>query len=49
MSRQRGDVRWCATGSSTSEAARAEAELRAWADGGGESMTMYLLAVDGVR
>jgi ubiquinone/menaquinone biosynthesis C-methylase UbiE len=29
--------------------ARAEAELRAWADGGGESMTMYLLAVDGVR
>src|SRR5262249_49088834 len=29
--------------------ARAETELRAWADGGGESMTMYLLAVDGAR
>jgi len=29
--------------------ARAEAEMRAWANGDGESMTMYLLAVDGAR
>ena len=29
--------------------AHAEAELRAWAEGDGELMTMYMLAVDGMR